>query len=392
MPTLLRRPRVLTMWIAQLLSTLGDRCFALAIMWVALDRSGPVVMGAVAIAESIPFVLIGLTGRRLVARAASFPALAGLDAVRAVLVATVLLVWSSGGTAAMLGMVAVLGVCGAIFDPGWGALAPELVADHERAALVALMDLTGRLARIAGPALAGLLLVFAPLTVLFLFDAATFAVSAAALVWLARTGSAAQPGAAHTPGPAADVDARVVLREVAALRTAFGVQGVGFALNALPAIGLPVLLAHEFGVGAAGYGWTLTAAGVAALAGNLAAARLRPEARFPGRFCAAWAASGLLLVATGTAPSAGWAITATACAGFVAPFASISIGTRIAAFPAPQRLRLLQIHHGVMRGAGTAGMAVIPLVIAASAPRGFVIGGAVLTVAAALGWLSRTAS
>ncbi|MRH93447.1 hypothetical protein GFY24_39605 [Nocardia sp. SYP-A9097] len=59
---------IAAIWTAQLLSILGDCFYALAIMWVALQRSGPVAMGAVAIAESVPFILIGTFEARLLRR------------------------------------------------------------------------------------------------------------------------------------------------------------------------------------------------------------------------------------------------------------------------------------------------------------------------------------
>ncbi|MEV0764271.1 MFS transporter [Nocardia sp. NPDC050435] len=270
-------------------------------------------MGLVAIAGSVPFVVIGIFGRRLVARVATFPILAGVDIIRSGLAAAVLVWWSLGRTPTMLVLVALLGICGAVFDPAWGSMAPELVAEHERADLVALMDMTGRIARIAGPALAGVVRVAAPLDVLFAADAATFAVSAGALVWLARTATTPRTVSASTrtrsneavPGgwcgpirvaahrcrdrgagresakwrasrngnPIAGkasrkVSAWSVLREHLSLAIAFGVQGVGF----------------------------------------LTSAELRPEAGFPGRFRLAWASGGVLLVGTGAAPGVAWVV------------------------------------------------------------------------------------
>ncbi|MGY2062458.1 hypothetical protein ACW9HQ_46895, partial [Nocardia gipuzkoensis] len=110
--TLLRRPPVLALWSAQTLSVLGDRFFALAVMWLALERSGPVAMGLVAIAESVPYILMGTIGRRVVDRLASFRGLAGLDLVRGVLTALLPWLWSAGGTTAMLAVVLALGVAG----------------------------------------------------------------------------------------------------------------------------------------------------------------------------------------------------------------------------------------------------------------------------------------
>ncbi|MBO0883213.1 MAG: hypothetical protein J2P17_23330 [Mycobacterium sp.] len=64
---LLRRPPVLVLWSSQALSVLGDRFFALAVMWLALQKSGAVAMGLVAIAESVPYIVMGAVGHRILA-------------------------------------------------------------------------------------------------------------------------------------------------------------------------------------------------------------------------------------------------------------------------------------------------------------------------------------
>lgn len=381
--TLLRRPRILAIWTAQLLSILGDRWYALAIMWLALERSGPVAMGLVAIVESVPFILIGTFGARLLEWCASFRILAGIDAARVLLVLGVPVVWSLAGTPGILITAAVLGTLAAVFDPSLGALVPDLVEDTERPALVAAMDLNARIARIAGPALAGVALVFAPVPALFAADAATFAISVLALAFLARSGATHAVVAKKSAQPR--VRARTLLRARPDLSAAFAVHAAGFFLNALPGIGLPLLLAHHLEVGPSAYGWVLTATGTAALVGNLAAARIQPGVFLP-RFCAAWAVAGVLLVATGAANNLVLVLVFASLSGFVSPFISITLGTQLAAHEHPARLRLLTVNHTIMRTAGTAGMAIIPALIASSPARGFMLGGTALAMFALTMW------
>ncbi len=357
-------------------------------MWLALERSGPVTMGAIAIAESVPFILIGSFGARLLQRCASFRLLAGIDCARMLLVAVAPLLWSLGGTPAVLVLAAVLGMLAALFDPSLGALVPDLVDDEERPELVAAMDLNGRIARIAGPALAGVMLLLVPVPALFVADSVTFAVSVLALAYLAE---ARPPHASFSDSrdvktlPAVMVSARSILRSQPALAAAFAVHAAGFFLNALPAIGLPLLLSHQLDAGPAAYGWVLTATGTAALVGNLVAARLRPAAFLP-TFCTAWAASGLSLVATGAAHNLALVIAFASLSGFVSPFISITLGTQLAGHDHPVRLRLLTVNHTVMRSAGTAGMAVIPMLVAPAPARRFVLGGTALALIAVTAW------
>lgn len=349
--------------------------------------------GAVAIVESVPFVLIGMFGARLFERCASFRTLAGIDMARTLLVLAVPVAWSLGGTPAMLAVAATLGTLAAIFDPSLGALVPDLVDESERPALVAAMDLNSRIACVAGPALAGILLIFTPVPALFAADAATFAVSVFALLFLAGGATAVSlaPGR-REQAPAERVRARSLLRDQPDLTTAFSVHAAGFFLNALPAIGLPLLLAHQLDAGPAVYGWILTATGAAALIGNLAAARLSPPVSFLRRFCAAWTVAGLLLVATGAAHTLVLVLVFASLSGFVSPFISITLGARLATHAHPARLRLITVNHTVMRTSGTLGMAVIPALIAPAPARGFILGGTALAVVAASAWMVTAAA
>lgn len=61
---LLRRRPVLVLWLAQSLSVLGDRLYALAVMWVVYAATGSAsLMGLVAVAESLPYIVLGTVGR-----------------------------------------------------------------------------------------------------------------------------------------------------------------------------------------------------------------------------------------------------------------------------------------------------------------------------------------
>ncbi|MEG8181918.1 MFS transporter [Nocardia terpenica] len=392
---LLRRPPVLMLWSAQTLSVLGDRFFALAIMWMALERSGPVAMGLVAIAESVPYVVMGAVGRRVVARFASFRMLAAVDLLRGIMTCALPVLWAAGGTLVMLAIVAVLGVAGSVFDPNLGALVPDLVAAEEVPAMTAAMDLTGRIARIAGPALAGVVVLAAPTQTLFVADAMTFVVSAAALAVLARAvaPSLSAVGVQDAGGPEEKVDARRLLRRHPAIGAALVVNGVGFLVNAVPAVGMPLLLVHHLHATASAYGVVLTASGIGALSGNLIVSRMRLTARFLTRFCAAWALSGLLLVATGTVPNLAWVVVIAAASGAVMPTISVTLGAQLAAFAPAERRRLMSVNFAAIRSCGTAGMAVIPATLADAPAQGFIVGGSALAVAASLAWLgARTAA
>jgi transmembrane secretion effector len=383
---LLRRPPVLVLWSSQALSVLGDRFFALAVMWLALQKSGAVAMGLVAIAESVPYIMMGAVGHRILARFTSLSGLALVDAVRALLIAVLPWAWAVGGTPVMLSLVVALGIAGSIADPNLAAIVPDLVAPGEVTGIISLMDLTERIARVAGPGLAGIVLLAAPTDTLFVIDAATFAVSGIALAALTRAvaSSAAPSPITSVDAPGEKVSARVALRANPELRTVLAVNGFGFLLNAVPALGMPLLLVHHMHAGAGAYGAVLTASGVGALLGNAVAARRRQTGAFVTRFCLAWAVSGLLLAATGMASSLGWILAFSAGSGVIAPIISVALRARLSLFPKPERLRLMSINFTVIRGCGTVGMAVIPAIIADAPEQGFIVGGCALAVVATM--------
>ncbi|MFD8978472.1 MFS transporter [Streptomyces sp. NPDC059564] len=173
---LLRRRPVLVLWLAQSLSVLGDRLYVLAVMWVvyaATDSAS--LMGLVAGAESLPYVTLGTVGRRLVSRFSSYRALAWVDGARAAVAVALPFLWSpdARGIALLLAGVLLLGTLGALFDPNLAALVPDLVEADQVQQINGLLDLTGRIARIAGSADISLLLLFVSEVQLFTLNGAT---------------------------------------------------------------------------------------------------------------------------------------------------------------------------------------------------------------------------
>ncbi|MDX3237184.1 MFS transporter [Streptomyces sp. ME03-5709C] len=379
---LLRRRRVLALWGAQGLSVFGDRLYAMAIMWLAWEKSGAAAMGLVAVAESVPYIVMGTVGRRLVDRFASMRALAAVDASRIVLVALLPVVWGAWGMPGMLVLAVAVGAAGAVFDPNLGALVPDLVRPGEVQAVYGLMDLTGRVARIAGPGAAGVLLTVMPHRALFWLDAATFAVSAAVL---SRLGHRARTTAPTERPPTAPQPLRVraLVRSHPATAAAIGVHGAGIFAQAV-ALALPALLATT-GAGAGAYGLILATTGAGALAGNLVAGQVRLPSRLPVAYCAAWAASGLLLALNGLAANLPVLLVIAAASGVLAPFCSVTLQTHLAEFPPAPRRGLVSADLTVIRTAGTASMLIVPAVAAGSPAAGFLAGGLATVAAAGVG-------
>ncbi|MGH8895527.1 MAG: MFS transporter [Egibacteraceae bacterium] len=386
---LLRHRPVFLLWVAQTLSVLGDRLYALAVMWLVWQATGSAaLMGMVAVVESVPYVVIGVFGRRLLARFAALGPLAWVDLARAVAVGTLPLLWhaDTGGVLALLIVVGVLGVLGAIFDPNLSTLVPEFVEHEQVQQVTGLLDLTGRIARVVGPGSAGALLLVLPEIHLYTVDAVTFVVSAVALGWLSRaTGQAVTPAREDDQRREPLPRALPLLRRNPQVTLAISMHGLGLFCSAASAIGMPILLSVQLHVGAGGYGLVTAAAGLGALLGNPLAGHLRVVRRFPYAYCAAWAVSGLALAATGLAHSLAAVMATAAVGGLCAPLAAVSMSTHLAdRFARPERLRLIATDQTVIRAAGTAGMLLIPSLVAADPPSAFAAAGVAMAVAALL--------
>lgn len=385
---LLRQRPVLVLWSSTALSVLGDRLYGLAVMWVVYAATGSAaLMGLVAVVESVPYIVIGTVGRRLVARFSSLGALGWLDAARAAAACAIPLLWSPGpsGLVILFALVFVLGALGAVFAPNVSGLVPDLVASGQVRQVTALMDLTTRLAAIAGPGCVGLILLAVDEVTLFALDGVTFAVSALAMWWLrvrfrrSPTSRVADP----TPtGLVAAVAAWPLLRRQPDVAVAIGLHGAGFLVAAVSAVGLPAILAGRLGQGAAGYGLTLAAIGAGALAGNVVVGTLR-SVRWLRLYCGAWAVTGAALIGFSFAPSLAVVLAFAVLSGLAAPAAAVTLRARLSEFEPAARLRLLTVDQTVIRSAGTAGMLTLPLAVDAAPAAAFAGAGALLIVAAA---------
>ncbi|WP_435108046.1 MFS transporter [Nocardiopsis synnemataformans] len=385
----LRHRRVLGLWGAQLLAVVGARLYALAVMWLVWQATGSAfLMGLVAVLESVPYILMGAFGRRLVARLATWRRLAAVELLRAAVVATVPLVWAlpEARVAVLLAVALLIGVTGSVVDPLLPALAPSLVRDDQVRPVMGLLDLTGRIARILGPGAAGALLLVVREVDFYWLTAAGFAASALALALLGRAEPAcrARP-AASAPSSGDGEDAagwRVVLSHPPVM-AALALNGCGILAGTAAAIGLPILLTTVHGAGMGVYGLltALTAAG--AVVGNLVVGNLAARGRWLGVFCAAWAASGVLLAGMGMASTVGVLALILALSGAAAPWAGVTLHAHLAErFSAAERVGVLSAHHMVMRTCGTAGMLVVPVLVAANPPLVFALAGLVLVAAA----------
>ncbi|RLV04420.1 hypothetical protein CTZ27_10705 [Streptomyces griseocarneus] len=382
---LLRSRPVLVLWAARSLAALGERVASVAVIWSVYASTGSVsLMGLVSAVESLPYVVLGVTGRRLIVRFSSPRALSGLEGARAAVAVGLPFLWSpdgSGLAVLLLGML-LLGVLGALFDPNMDALVPALTEVELVQPVTGLFDLTGRIAHVVGRSCAGLLLTVFPKVQLFALNGAAFAVSALALGWSARAGvTAAEPRSPTDGASPRTVPARSLLRRHPRVALAVGVHALVPLTSAAVTVGLPVVLAGRGGADAGRYGLVTAMAGIGALVGNPLAGRLRPRNWF-ALCCAAWVVDGAAAVGMATAEGLPGMALMSFVTGAAAPVGAVTLRARLGRFPAAERVRLMTVEHTAVRLGSVAGILAVPVLVGMS-PRGsFLVVGSVIAVTA----------
>ena len=369
------------------ISLIGLWVQRLAVGWLAWDltHSG-LWLGAAAFADLFPVVLIGLFGgvladrhdRRVILLAGQ--SLAFLQAV------TLWLLTAFGfiGIGTLFSLSLFLGVVVAVLQPSRLSLVPGLVRDEDLGAAVAIGAVLFNIARLIGPALAGILIHTVGVALAFAFNALTFLALIVAL------------GLLHLPPQTTRVRERSsVLREVAG-GVAYAARHPGIApvllllasasLLSRPAFELlPGFADAIFHAGPGGLAVLTSAVAAGALAGGLWLAQRASAQGFTAAAIFSAAASGAAVAAfalTGWM----WAAAALAASGFSVAVLGISTQTLIqTGVDGAMRGRVLSIWGLILRGAPALGVLAMGWAsdyIGLGPP--LVLGGALCIAAAAL--------
>ena len=181
---LFRNGSFLLLWVGQFVSQMGDRLAALAFPWLVYRSTGSALgTGAVFALYSLPYVLFGAFAGVLVDRFNKRKLMVAVDLVRAVLVLAVPLV-AARSLPAVFALSFAIATAGVFFEPAKLAMVPEIVAPGRLLRANSLLATSENLTEILGWAFAGALLASVSTSVAFRLDAVTFAVSAAALLFM----------------------------------------------------------------------------------------------------------------------------------------------------------------------------------------------------------------
>ncbi len=264
------------LWLAVLVSNIGSWMQTVGAQWLLVNQQHAAILVAlVQTADYLPDFMFGLVGGVL---ADNFDRRRLLMAVQACLLVaglalTLLTVAGLMPPALLLLFTFVIGSGTVLTTPAYQSLVPDLVPRHQLRSASVLSSLSINLARVVGPAIAGLVIARAGVGAVFALNAAAALVYLVVLLaWRPPAGSAS----------------RVPERFIAAMRA--GGRYVRFspvvrrillraALFLVPASALwallPLIASQRLGQGAAGYGVLLAALGAGAVVGALVLGRVR---------------------------------------------------------------------------------------------------------------------
>jgi MFS family permease len=261
-----------------LLSTAGDELARVALTVLVYRRTGSPLLSAVTLAISyVPWVLGGPVLSALADRLPRHRVLIGTDVLRAVVVAA--MVVPGLPLPVLLALLFVVSLGAPPFESARAALQADVLTDDRYALATSVTNVCLQLTSVVGFLAGGALVALTSARAALVFDAATFAVSAA---WLAvRLRRRAAP--AGDGGEPASLwrDAVAGLRFIAGtprVRAIVGVLWVGTVFT-YASDGLAAPLAAQLGGGTTAVGVLLAANPLGVTLGGLAVTRLVPPER-----------------------------------------------------------------------------------------------------------------
>jgi len=258
------------LWIAVLVSNVGNWMQTVGAQWLLVNQAHAAILVAlVQVADTLPDALFELVGGVLAdifdRRRLLLLVQIGFGAVAIAL--ALLTVLGQMTPALLLLFTFVLGSATVFTNPAYQSLVPDLVSTRELRAAAALGSIGINLARVIGPALAGLLIARLGVGAVFAVNALTYVVFALAItIWKPPS----------RPRPA------LPEHFLPAIRAGFGyVRNAPIVRRILLRVGLflipasvlwsllPLIATQRLHLGAAGYGLLLGALGAGAVAGAL---------------------------------------------------------------------------------------------------------------------------
>jgi MFS family permease len=346
----LRIPNYRRFFVGQLVSISGNWMQTVAEIWVILTLTGSgLAVGFVTALQFLPLLLVGAWGGLIADRVPKRRLLITTQALHVLPPLALLALAATGGLSpiALYGAVFARGVVNAVDYPTRQAFVMEIVGADRVVNAVSLNSVLIHAARIAGPAIAGLLIATVGVEPCFALNAASFAVMIAALAGM--DADALRP-AALEPRRAGAVRAGLgYVRATPQLWIPLGLMAIvgtlGFNFQAI----LPLLARFTFDGGASAYAALVTAMGIGALFGALAnGARATVT---PALLAGAAIGFGALALLAAGAPSLGLEMLVLAPLGAASVTLAASVNSALQLASEPQmRGRVMALYSVVFLG------------------------------------------
>lgn len=383
--TVFARPGYRRLWAARTASQWGDVFATVALALLVFDLTGSSLgVSAVVVAEIIPVLLLAPFAGTLVDRLPRIHVMIGADLLRAVLTTALVLVGNN--VTAIYAIAFGLSVGAVLFNPAANSALPTLVDDKELVAANSGIWTAAVLSQIALAPLAGLLYTAFGPSPAFGVNAASFLISAALLT---RLRLPATPASTDRRSFFADARAGFQLLVGDRLLRALGAGQLLAALSAGATSALLVVLARDhLALPPSGYGLLLGAIGVGAAAGPLLLTRFIPNARQPVFVFGPFVIRGLVDLVLASFTALPIAILALATYGLGTSTGAVTFNSLLQAHTPPEaRGRIFASFDLFWQLGRLISLLVGGLLAAAFGIQAvYYLGGALLLLAAAIGW------
>ncbi len=303
-------PTFRRLWTASTVSGFGSYVTIVAVQVLVVEtlHGSAADVGFVNSARWLPYLLFGLAAGVLVDRRRRQPVLVTTDLARALLLVGIpVLSWAGAlNIAALMAMMFAFGALSLAADAAAQSFLPRVVAARHTTSANARLDQSDAAAQTSGPAVGGALVSLLGAPIAVLVDAASYVVSAVAILSIRISEPA--------PAPRHDRHFRTELTD--GLRWVYGHRTLRplavwthgwFLFFAMFTTALTPFVLRELGLSAFGLGLVLASAGVGALIGSSFATRLGTSYGAGRVAVAAWGgnATGMVIVALAPAGGAG---------------------------------------------------------------------------------------
>lgn len=271
---LLHNPQFRRLWIAQVVSQLGDWFNAVAVYALLLDLTGSATLvAAMMVVQLLPLALVGPMAGVVVDRMSRRTLMIGADLARAILFAGLVFVRSADQIWLAFALVTLGVIATAFFEPARTAMLPDVVPREHLITANALSAATWAVMLAVGASLGGAVTVLVGRDAAFVFNGLSFAASAMVLRGLHVHESHQRRHA--DAGTVRLRDGIHYLREHPATMALLSIKGVwavaGGMMLLLTVFGQRVFASSPVDTAALGIGVLFAARGVGAIGGALLA-------------------------------------------------------------------------------------------------------------------------